>query len=58
MKVRVIRPFRDILDLTITHKNGDTLDLDDKVRVENAVKLGYVEVIEDAKPEKKQRTKK
>lgn len=57
MKVRVIKPFVDVLDKTITHKVDEVLDLD-KNRVENAVKLGYVETIAEEKAVATKRTKK
>lgn len=48
MKVRVLKPFVDILDASLTHKVGEILDLTSS-RVEVALTYGYVEKIEEPK---------
>lgn len=53
MKVKTIQRFLDKIDKTIMHEIGEVLEWDDPERVEDCVKRGLVEVIEEAEKPKK-----
>lgn len=58
MKCIVTAPFRDKYDPDIRYQVGDSLEWDDKARIEDCVNQGLIMVIKEEKPKKTTTTKK